>query len=264
VRSRRPPPRDAVRDDRRGKAAAGDPLPRRTPSLRRSRRGAALEPVRHRMLHAYTLITTISRRSITTTSGGGSPRVIGVRRSGRDPRRTAPDIGLRAARPVRRAPAQASKRSVSSRRAAGSRFLVGGQVADLEGEGREATEERVRFIHSRKTAELIAASLSIGRCLAGADGGTVGRFTRSAGRPASRFRSSMISSISRGAPRRRKTLRKERKGRRSPIRPASALKRPARTARRPDRRGARAMEALGDDGYVSHIFSLIVQPLILK
>jgi len=36
-------------------------------------------------------------------------------------------------------------------RVAGSRFLVGGQVADLEGEGSEPTEERVRFIHSRKT-----------------------------------------------------------------------------------------------------------------
>ena len=52
-------------------------------------------------------------------------------------------------------------------RAAGSRFLVGGQVADLEGEGREVTAEKIRFIHSRKTAELISAALAIGSILAG-------------------------------------------------------------------------------------------------
>ncbi len=55
-------------------------------------------------------------------------------------------------------------------RAAGSLFLVGGQTADLEGEGSEPTEELVEFIHLRKTAELIAASLSIGAALAGAGG----------------------------------------------------------------------------------------------
>ena len=52
---------------------------------------------------------------------------------------------------------------------AGSRFLVGGQVADLEGEGMDPTEERVIFIHQRKTAALIAASLAIGAVLAGAE-----------------------------------------------------------------------------------------------
>lgn len=54
-------------------------------------------------------------------------------------------------------------------RTAGSRFLVGGQVADLEGEGTRPTEERLLFIHARKTAELIAASLTIGAILAGAE-----------------------------------------------------------------------------------------------
>lgn len=52
--------------------------------------------------------------------------------------------------------------------AAGSRRLVGGQTADVEGEGREATEPLVRFIHERKTAALISASLEIGAILAGA------------------------------------------------------------------------------------------------
>ncbi|UCF06110.1 MAG: polyprenyl synthetase family protein [bacterium] len=50
---------------------------------------------------------------------------------------------------------------------AGSLYLVGGQVADLEGEGKTATPELVDFIHLRKTAQLIAASLGIGACLAG-------------------------------------------------------------------------------------------------
>jgi geranylgeranyl diphosphate synthase type II len=58
-------------------------------------------------------------------------------------------------------------------RAAGSRYLVGGQVADLEGEEQEATEEKVQFIHMRKTAELIAASFGIGAVLAGAERGDV-------------------------------------------------------------------------------------------
>jgi geranylgeranyl diphosphate synthase type II len=52
---------------------------------------------------------------------------------------------------------------------AGSRFLVGGQVADLEGEGLEPTEERVTFIHLRKTAALIATSLEMGALLAEAE-----------------------------------------------------------------------------------------------
>lgn len=52
---------------------------------------------------------------------------------------------------------------------AGSRFLVGGQVADLEGEGLEPTEDLVTFIHLRKTAALIASSLEMGALLADVD-----------------------------------------------------------------------------------------------
>ncbi len=50
--------------------------------------------------------------------------------------------------------------------AAGSRMLVGGQVADLEGEGKRPGKDMVRFIHERKTGELIAASLAVGTALA--------------------------------------------------------------------------------------------------
>jgi geranylgeranyl diphosphate synthase type II len=51
---------------------------------------------------------------------------------------------------------------------AGSRHLVGGQVADIEGEGAEPTPELVQRIHSGKTARLMAAALGIGAILAGA------------------------------------------------------------------------------------------------
>jgi geranylgeranyl diphosphate synthase type II len=50
-------------------------------------------------------------------------------------------------------------------RSAGSSHLVGGQVADIENEGTSPSREKVNFIHSNKTAELIAASLSIGAVL---------------------------------------------------------------------------------------------------
>jgi geranylgeranyl diphosphate synthase type II len=43
-------------------------------------------------------------------------------------------------------------------RAAGAAGMVGGQMADLEGEGRPATLSEVDFIHLRKTAALIAAA----------------------------------------------------------------------------------------------------------
>ncbi len=52
--------------------------------------------------------------------------------------------------------------------ASGSRLLVGGQTADIEGEGREPEEGLVDFIHMRKTAELISVSLRIGAALASA------------------------------------------------------------------------------------------------
>jgi len=46
--------------------------------------------------------------------------------------------------------------------AAGSRFLIAGQVADLEAEGAPSTRQALRFIHERKTAALIEASLALG------------------------------------------------------------------------------------------------------
>ncbi len=52
--------------------------------------------------------------------------------------------------------------------AAGSKLLVGGQAADIEGEGHDPEPGLVEFIHLRKTAELISVSLRIGAALASA------------------------------------------------------------------------------------------------
>jgi geranylgeranyl diphosphate synthase type II len=45
---------------------------------------------------------------------------------------------------------------------AGSLHLVGGQVADLEGEGQKLPLEALRFIHENKTAALLTTSLKLG------------------------------------------------------------------------------------------------------
>lgn len=51
--------------------------------------------------------------------------------------------------------------------ASGSRGMVGGQVEDLEAEGRSPSLELVRRIHARKTGALIAAAVEIGAVCAG-------------------------------------------------------------------------------------------------
>jgi geranylgeranyl diphosphate synthase type II len=51
---------------------------------------------------------------------------------------------------------------------AGSSLLVGGQVADMEAENREATPKDLLFIHRGKTAAMIAASLRLGAMSANA------------------------------------------------------------------------------------------------
>jgi len=52
--------------------------------------------------------------------------------------------------------------------AAGSRWLVGGQVADLEGEGRALNAAELAYIHRCKTAALLTASLRLGAMSANA------------------------------------------------------------------------------------------------
>jgi len=52
--------------------------------------------------------------------------------------------------------------------AAGTGGMVGGQVVDIESEGKTITVETLEYIHSHKTAALIRASLRAGARLAGA------------------------------------------------------------------------------------------------
>ena len=47
-------------------------------------------------------------------------------------------------------------------RAAGSLQLIAGQVADLEGEGRDLTLAQLRYIHERKTSALLCCSVRLG------------------------------------------------------------------------------------------------------
>ena len=53
-------------------------------------------------------------------------------------------------------------------RAAGSRGLIAGQVADLEAEGRKPSEPALYFIHAAKTGMLLRAELKLGALSAGA------------------------------------------------------------------------------------------------
>ncbi|MCP3979887.1 MAG: polyprenyl synthetase family protein [bacterium] len=57
---------------------------------------------------------------------------------------------------------------VTLARAAGVAGMVGGQIADLEAEGRPPDGERLRWIHRHKTGALFSASAEIGALAAGA------------------------------------------------------------------------------------------------
>jgi geranylgeranyl diphosphate synthase type II len=52
--------------------------------------------------------------------------------------------------------------------AAGCAGMVGGQVADLESEGRQVTADTVDYIHAHKTGALIRTSLRVGAAICGA------------------------------------------------------------------------------------------------
>jgi geranylgeranyl diphosphate synthase, type II len=61
--------------------------------------------------------------------------------------------------------------------AAGSLQLIAGQIADLEGEGKPASRAQLRFIHERKTAAMIEASLRLGAMSANATPGKLAALT---------------------------------------------------------------------------------------
>ena len=53
-------------------------------------------------------------------------------------------------------------------RAAGSQNLIGGQIEDLDAEGKTISLSQLRYIHQHKTAALIEASVEAGALIAGA------------------------------------------------------------------------------------------------
>jgi len=67
---------------------------------------------------------------------------------------------LAVARPSRRYPV--SSLILELAHAAGSRQLIAGQVADLEGEGRRLRVSELKFIHERKTSALLCCAVRLG------------------------------------------------------------------------------------------------------
>jgi geranylgeranyl diphosphate synthase type II len=64
-------------------------------------------------------------------------------------------------------------------RCAGSRGMVGGQVVDMESEGKSDIDlATVQYIHTHKTGALIKASVKAGAILGGADGARLNAVTR--------------------------------------------------------------------------------------
>ncbi|TRZ37636.1 polyprenyl synthetase family protein [Niallia circulans] len=54
-------------------------------------------------------------------------------------------------------------------KAAGAEGMVGGQVGDIEGEGKKLSKEDLEYIHVHKTGKMLEASILVGAVLAGAD-----------------------------------------------------------------------------------------------
>lgn len=61
--------------------------------------------------------------------------------------------------------------------AIGTGGMLGGQIADVEAEGRRISRAEVEYIHNHKTGKLIRGSVRIGAILAGADSNTLARLT---------------------------------------------------------------------------------------
>ena len=66
--------------------------------------------------------------------------------------------------------------------AAGTQGMVGGQVVDIESEGKTITPETLEYIHMHKTAALICGALRVGAMLGGGDDAAVAAITRAGDR----------------------------------------------------------------------------------
>ncbi len=63
-------------------------------------------------------------------------------------------------------------------KASGTRGMIGGQVGDVEAEGRDISIDEITHIHKRKTGALIRSSVRIGAILAKADQETFNKLTQ--------------------------------------------------------------------------------------
>ena len=77
-------------------------------------------------------------------------------------------------------------------RALGTSGMLGGQVVDIESEGKTVTRETVEYIHHNKTAALICSSVRIGAMLAGASDEAMKKLTSYGNNVGLAFRLSMI------------------------------------------------------------------------
>lgn len=66
--------------------------------------------------------------------------------------------------------------------ASGSQGVIGGQMADIEGEGRDMSMEQLVYIHTHKTGDLIRAAVRLGAMTAGARDDHLDALTRYAER----------------------------------------------------------------------------------
>jgi len=62
--------------------------------------------------------------------------------------------------------------------ALGTAGMIGGQMADVEAEGKDVSKEDIINIHTRKTGALIRASVRIGAILAGKEGDVLAKLTQ--------------------------------------------------------------------------------------
>ena len=80
------------------------------------------------------------------------------------------------AKPARRYNISTLLREIAT--AAGSRKLIAGQVADLEGEGKNVRRRELQFIHENKTAAILRTSVRLGAMSANADTSKLFAITR--------------------------------------------------------------------------------------
>ena len=129
--------------------------------------------------------------------------------------------------------------------AAGSRKLIAGQVADLEGEGKKSTRAQLRYIHENKTAAMLTTSVRLGAMSANATPtqlNAMSDFGRALG-----LAFQVIDDIPRCHPDKREARQKRgegcRRAERRPIRPSWFGKIEGRS-RTPDAPGARCVAAV--------------------